>query len=693
VEVNTKAVTTVATSGSGEIHQFTWSPDSQWLAYVQPEVRRFPNLYLHPVAGGDPVRVTDGWFDAGSPEFSQDGKLLYFVSRRSFNPTYGSTEWNHTYSDMERLYYVTLTKDAKAPLAPKSDETKPAEVKSDAKSPDKPKDTPPDVKGGEKPVKTIGDLLSDPEFRRVVTALSKGEQPAEAARTNTADKAVRVDREGLSQRIGVLPPGASDYGALTSIGDKLYYLKKGKLFVFELDKEKETEIGDVGSYSVSADRKKMLVRVGSELAIVDPPTAKLETKDKTLDLSELKVALDRGAEWAQIYRECWRQMRDFFYAPNLHGVDWEGMRRRYEVLLPHVRHRADLTYVIGELIGELSAGHAYVGGGDLPKPERIPMGLLGAKLSRDASGFYRLDRILRGHNWESKYRSPLTEIGVDARAGDLILAVNGVSTREMVDIQSALVGTAGKQVRLTLNTKPDPEGAREVTVIPTDNEQDLYYLEWVLGNIEKVEAATGGRAGYVHVPDMGVPGLNEFAKFYYAQLHKEALIVDCRGNGGGNVSPQIIERLRREPAFWTIARNGAVNVDPVGQVLGPKVLLIDPFSASDGDIVAYRFRVHKLGPIVGQRSWGGVVGIRGTLPLLDGGYLNRPEFSRFDLGAREWVMEGVGVEPDIAVDNDPTREFEGVDDQLTRALEELRKAMDANPVRIPEIPPYPDKSR
>jgi tricorn protease len=255
------------------------------------------------------------------------------------------------------------------------------------------------------------------------------------------------------------------------------------------------------------------------------------------------------------------------------------------------------------------------------------------------------------------------------------------------------VGTAGKQVKLKVNGTPKEDGALDETVIPTADEQPLYYLDWVLGNIEKVEQASDGKIGYVHVPDMGVPGLNEFVKFYYPQLHKEALVVDCRGNGGGNVSPMIIERLRREPAMWTVARNGAVNLDPTGQVLGPKALLIDQHSASDGDIVGYRFRKHKLGPIIGQRSWGGVVGIRGSLPLLDGGTLNRPEFSRFDLEAKEWIMEGTGVSPDIEVDNDPAREFDGMDDQLNRAIAELRKAMGQNPVKVPTPPAYPNKAK
>jgi tricorn protease len=504
---------------------------------------------------------------------------------------------------------------------------------------------------------------------------------------------VKIDREGLAQRIAVLPAPASSYGGLTSAGDRLFYTRKGKLHVFDLDKEKETELGEVEGYALTADRRKMLVKSGGGFAIIDLPSGKLDVADKRVSLTDLRVDLDRRAEWLQIFDESWRQMRDFFYDPQLHQVDWKAMRERYRPLVAHVHHRADLTYVIGELIGELNAGHAYVGGGDMPKPERIPMGLLGAFLERQPGGSYRVARILPGHNWDPRYRSPLTEIGVNVRPGDHILAIDGVPVASLPDLQAALVGKAGKQVRLRVNAEPKDDGARDEVVVPTADEQPLHYLDWVLRNIESVDKATGGKVGYVHIPDMGVPGLNEFAKFYYPQLHKDALIVDCRGNGGGNVSPMIIERLRREPAMWTVARNGNVNVDPVGQVLGPKVLLLDQFSASDGDIVGYRFRKHRLGPIIGQRSWGGVVGIRGSLPLLDGGILNRPEFSRFDLEAKEWIMEGVGVEPDITVVNDPGREFKGIDDQLQRAIDEVSKALKERPVAVPNPPPYPDKRK
>ncbi len=670
VEVASKAVTVVDTA-NWEILDWTWSPDSQWIAYVRPEERRFPAIQLYALETKQKIAATDGWFGVSSPEFSSDGKLLFFVSDRTFNPTYGQTEWNHVYNDLSNVYFLTLTKEGKSPLAPKSDEVK--------------------IKTEEPKKDAVAEAKPEPKSDAKTDA--KPEPKAEAKKDEPKKVIVRVDADGLPGRIAVLPLPASSYSGLTSIGDKLYYVRKGKLQLFELDKLKETEIGEYGNYRISADQKKMLLQNGSDFAIVDLPSGKTDLGDKKLNLSDLRVRIDRRAEWNQIYAECWRQMRDFVFDPNLHGVDWPGLRRRYEPLLAHVHDRTDLTYLIGELIGELNLGHSYVGGGDYRKAERVGLGLLGARVSRDASGFYRVDEILPGQNWDKKYRSPLTEIGVNVKSGDYIVAVDGKPTDTMTDLYAALVGRADHQVTLRINGEPKAEGARDEVIVPTGDEQPLYYLKWVLGNIDKVGRASDGKIGYVHIPDMGVPGLNEFAKFYYAQLHKEALVVDCRGNGGGNVSPMIIERLRREPAMWTVARNGAVNVDPSGQVLGPKVLLIDPFSASDGDIVAYRFRKHHLGPIIGMRSWGGVVGIRGSLPLLDGGFLNRPEFSRFDLEAREWIMEGTGVAPDIEVDNDPAREFAGVDDQLDRAITELKATLAKTPVVIPNPPPYPDKSK
>lgn len=660
VDVATKAITTVAQATAWEITNYSWSPDSKWIAYDQPEEKRMNMVYLYSVEGKKTFEVTDGWFDSFSPMFSSDGKYLFFVSDRTFNPTYGQTEWNHTYSDLSGIYLVTLAKTTKSPFEPKSDEVKIAqEETAPAKKEEK-----------------------------------KEEKPAEK-KVNVA-----VDVDGLQQRITSLPVAASRYFNLTSVGDKLYYSRNGskdektKLLLYELDKQKETELGEFNGFEISTDKKKMLVGAGGgNFYIIDLPSSKIDPKEK-LNLGDMKVTLDRKAEWNQIYNESWRQMRDFFYAPNMHGVDWPSVRKNYEPLLSHVNHRADLTYIIGEMIGELNVGHAYVGGGDFPKPERIPTGLLGAVLERDpATKYYRIKKILKGQNWDKSVRSPLTEIGVDAREGDYIIAVNGKPTNQMNDIYEVLVNTAGKQVTLKLNASAGEAGSRETVVVPTADERPLYYYNWVQENIDKVTKATDGKIGYVHIPNMGVDGLNEFIKYYYPQLRKEGLIVDVRGNGGGNVSPQIIERLRRELIMIGAARNAAINLDPGGMVLGPKVMLLDEFSASDGDIVAYRFKKYKLGPVVGKRSWGGVVGIRGSLPLLDGGYLNRPEFSRYDIEGKEWIMEGHGVDPDIYVDNDPAREFAGTDDQLNRAIEIIKEELKKNPVKLPERPPYPDKSK
>jgi tricorn protease len=413
---------------------------------------------------------------------------------------------------------------------------------------------------------------------------------------------------------------------------------------------------------------------------------------EALNVSGMEVQLDRAAEWKQIFNECWRQQRDFFYDPGLHGVDWPRIKERYAELVPHVHHRADLTYIIGEMIAELNAGHAYVGGGDVPAVPKIPLGLLGAELTRDEkSKFYKIERILPGTTWDPATRSPLTEVGVNVKAGEYIVAVNGRPTSEVTSIYELLVNTPGKQVVLKVNAKPEAKDARSVTVVPIGDEAKLYYYDWVHKNIEKCDKMSGGKIGYLHVPDMLQAGLNEFAKYYYPQLGKKALVVDMRGNGGGNVSPMLIERLRREIAMVGIARNGAPSVIPGGTFVGPKVCLLNEFSASDGDLFPYQFQHYKIGKLIGRRSWGGVVGIRGTLPLLDGGYLNRPEFSRYDVAGKVWVIEGHGVDPDEVVDNDPAKEWAGEDEQLNAGVKHLLEELKKKEWNLPVVPPYPKR--
>ncbi len=566
---------------------------------------------------------------------------------------------------MSGVYFITLSKSTPSLFEFKSDEVEQKSDENKTASTDKKKDPKADKKTDVK------------------------------AESNSTD--LKVDIDGIEGRIGKLPIKASNYFSLASAGNKLYYQRVGKtdqkpsLYMYDFDAREEKNLGNVNGFEISADKKKMLISQDGAYGIISLPSSEVKISDK-LDLSDLKMVINKHEEWDQIYNESWRQMRDFFYSPTMNGVDWKAQGAKYGELVKYVNQRNDLTYIIGELIGELNIGHAYVGGGERPQPSRIQTGLLGAQLSKDKiSGYYRIDKILKGENWNGRAKSPLTDIGVNANEGDYILAVDGVPTKNINNIYEALLNKAGKQVKLVLNSSPVEQGKRETTVMPIGDESQLYYLKWVNENIEKVNKATNGRVGYVHIPDMGVEGLNEFIKYYYPQLEKEALIIDVRGNGGGFVSPIIIENLRRVASQITFARNSKPGIDPDGVLYGPMVLLCDEFSASDGDIVTYRFKNYNMGTVVGKRTWGGVTGIRGTLPLVDGGTLNRPEFSRYDLDGKNWIIEGKGVEPDIVVDNDPYLEYTGTDQQLNKAVEVILGDLKTKGMKIPPIPLYPVK--
>ncbi len=689
VDIATKAVTEVDHDPVFEVRQYAWSPDSKWVAWSRPEDDTLERVFLYSLDSAKKFPVTDGWYAANSPSFSADGKFLFFASSRDFKPTFGATEFNHIYRNMERVYVAVLAKDTESPLKPRSDEVEIAKAdaaKADAATDDKAEKADKAEKG------------------------DKGEKKDGAKHTDAKKPVVvKVDEDGLSDRVVGLPITAANYGSIQSVGDKVYYVRSGDeeddeeaptpggpartLAVYDFKERKETVLGKVAAFEITADGKKMLVKTGKDFAIVDVPGAKLEVKDK-LDLSGLEMRLDPRAEWTQIYNECWRQMRDFFYNPKMNGVDWSVQRAKYAALLPYVQHRNDLTYIIGELIGELNNGHAYVGGGGArPEVPRIAMGLLGAELSRDtATRAYRIDKVLRGENWGHEARSPLTDIGVKVSEGDYILAVNGQPVAAMENIYQSLIGLADKQVVLSVNAKPVVDGAHDVTVVPVADEAPLYYYNWVQHNIEYVAAKTGGKVGYIHIPDMGQAGLNEFVKHFYPQLRKKALIIDDRGNGGGNVSPQIVERLQRELVMVEVARNSTPQTNPGGMQLGPKVLLLDEFSASDGDIFPFRFKTLGLGKLIGKRSWGGVVGIREPLPLMDGGFFSRPEFAPYAKDGKSWVIESHGVDPDIVVDNDPAKEFHGEDQQLDRAIDEALTELKTHEQTLPPPPPWPDRS-
>jgi tricorn protease len=670
VSVASKAVTLVDKATVFEITDYAWSPDSQWITWVRPDTNRISSVWLYSLATSKKFPVTDDWYSSGAPAFSDDGKFLVLQSSRDFNRTLSDIESEYVYDNLQRVYLVALSKDTDSPFKPKSDEV---EIAPASKADDKPAD-------------------------------------AKDSKKDAAPKAVvvKVDEDGIKDRLIGLPVTPSNYDTIQVVGDKVYYLrqftadsspgltgrasKTETLLVYNLKDQKETELGDADGYEITADRKKMLLMVGKDFSIIDLPTGKLDVKDK-LSFASLEMSLDRHAEWEQIYYESWRQMRDFFYSPTMNGVDWAAMRDKYGALIPYAQTRYDLTYIVGELIGELHSGHTYTGGGDLPAAPKIKTGMLGAQLSRDpASRAYRIDKILRGENWSEDEHSPLTEIGVNVSEGDYILAVDGAPVRELGNIYSALVGKVGKQVVLRVNSKPIDDGARSVTVVPIADEAPLYYEAWVKHNIDYVSEKTEGQVGYIHLPDMGPEGLNEFAKHFTPQLNKAALIIDVRGNGGGNVSPMIIERLMRQLVFFDKARNASPGPNPSDMQLGPKLTLMDEFSASDGDIFPYRFRMDGLGKLVGKRSWGGVTGIRSTLPIVDGGFLNRPEFGKYSTDGKSWPIEGHGVDPDIVVDNDPATEFAGTDQQLDRGIAEILLDLKTKARPILPPPPFPDRS-
>lgn len=634
-DVETGRTTEVEKSGEDIFRSYNWSPDSRYIVYVRPG-KDLNDIVVYGVNDKQKYLVTDGWYEGAAPNFSSDGRYLLFASARTFNPTYGQTEWNHVYTDMFKVYLLPLAEGATDPFAPKNDGSVPA------------------------------------------------------AKKDTAAQAVTYDFTNLANRIVELPVAPSYYYNLNMHGDKVYYNRKGSTYVYDLKEKKETDTGV--NLSFGAGAKKVLAFKGNRYEIIDIPSGKV-TIEKPVDLSGVKKNIDYRQEWMQIYDELWRRMRDFFYARNLHGVDWNRVYDKYKVWVPHVNHRTDLTYVIGEMIGELSTGHSYSINGEHPEPERISTGLLGARFSKDASGYFKVDRIIEGANWNAATRSPLTMPEVNVKEGDYILSVNGRSLKDTGNLFGYLLDTAGKPVELEVNTEPSMKGARKVLVTPLADESQLYYYNWVRNNTRKVSEATNGQVGYIHIPDMGVAGLNEFVKHYYPQLQKKALIIDDRGNGGGNVSPMIIERLLRTPAYYTMHTNqqeGAVN--PVGTFLGPKVLLINEYSASDGDLFPYRFKHYGLGTVIGKRTWGGVVGYSGTIPTVDGGTIVTPSYAPYDTEGKGFIIEGHGVEPDIDLANDPYKEYTGTDEQLDKAIEVALEKLKTEKKEVPAIPPFPVKA-
>lgn len=656
-EVETGRTKKVVTSHYSRLNDFSWSPDSKWLTYTDAGENRMGMIFLLNVESGETFPVTEKWHHSDSPVFSADGLYLLFASERSFNPVYSSTEWNHSFINLAKIYMVLLAEDTPSPFAPENPVIKAA--KSDTPAPEEKK---------------------------------KNSSESAAQIPN-----VKIDYTGIANRIIELPIDPANYYNISSVDNKVYYNRyvqekdgSNGLLVYDLKDKKETFLGDY-VYSLSANNQKMLVGKDKAWGVVDLPTAPIKL-DQTIDLSSMMVMVDYAQEWQQIFDEAWRQMRDFFYVDNMHGVDWEAIYQKYQPLVPHVGHRTDLNYIIGEMIGELNVGHAYVNPGDQPSSKRITTGLLGAQVSAHVSGFFQIEKILKGAPWSLALQAPLNTPGVNVKEGDFIVAVNRVAANSVTDLYQLLLNTAGKTVELSVNSTPDLNGARNVLVTPIADESSLYYFEWVSENLRKVDEATNGQVGYLHIPDMGPNGLNEFVKYFYPQLHKKALIIDDRGNGGGNVSPMILERLARQPYRVNMRRNSpAVSTIPAQALAGPMVTLIDKYSASDGDLFPHGFKALGLGTLVGTRTWGGIVGITGPLPFIDGTDLRIPQFTSLSMDG-QWMIEGHGVEPDIEIENDPYKEFMGEDAQLNKAIEVILEQLKERK-ELPVIPAPPLKNK
>ena len=654
VNVADHKVTQVAREEYGGWPEFEWSPDGQFLALTLRNANGLDSLHIW---DGQLRRITGDQAPVSSPAWDPDGKYLYVLSRRDYAPQMSNLEFDYAGNRNTGVFAYALRKDTPHPFPPESDEVTPEQEKKD--------------------------------------------EPAKGPR---ALRPVAIDFDGLEQRCARVPVPVDNLMDLHAVKGGLAYLKGSgrfygtepppgaSLWLFDLKKRKESELAvDVRGVAFSANGEKALVRTQKEYTLLE---VKADSKEKKpVSTKNLYADVVPREEWAEIYDEVWRRYRDFFYVKNMHGYDWKALGEQYKALLPYVTHRSDLTYLLTELVSELSIGHTYIEGGDYLLPERARYGLPGARFELDAkAGAFRIARIFRGQNEEPKYRSPLTEVGVDAHEGDFVLAIDGHDLAAGGD-PYVLLRNHPEPVTLTLNAKPTLEGARKVTYNPIQSEDALLYLDFVLSSKERVDKLSGGRMGYIHIPDMGAPGIAEFIKWFYPQIRKEGLLIDDRANGGGNVSQMVLERLGKKLLGTRFGRSSDYpSTYPSTVFHGPMACLVSETSASDGDIFPYHFRFAGLGPLIGKRTWGGVVGISDSGPLLDGGTVFVP-MSGTNAPTGEWIIEGEGVTPDFEVENDPKSIAEGHDLQLERGVQEVLKAMEAKPMKLPTKPADPIKTK
>jgi tricorn protease len=660
-----------------------WSPDSKWLAYTVNTQALAMSLSVYSLDQKRSFPITDGLAEVSAPVFDRGGKYLYLFGSTDAGPV---LDWFAQSTAENRrtrsVYLVVLRNDTPSPLARESDEEKarsdePGVAGAPAKPPVPPAQTPP----------------SSP--------------PAAEAAAPAASTPVRIDFEGIEQRILDVPiPSGNLVSLAAGPAGQLFYLRVSDeapapgqppaqfLHRFDLAKRKDDRILDnVRGFRISDDGKKVLYATRDAWFITALPAGdRINTSEGRLATGDLEVRIDPRAEWQQIFDEAWRINRDYFYAPNMHGVDWVAARAKYAAFLGDVAVRSDLTRVIQWMSSELSVGHHRGGGGDrLETPRTVPGGLLGADYAIE-NGRYRFTKVYGGLNWNPQMRSPLTEPGVNVRAGEYLLAVRGQDVRPPGNIYSFFENTAGKIIDISVGPNADGSGSRTVQVVPIENEGTLRNRDWVEGNLRKVDAATGGRVAYVYVPNTARAGYDYFKRYFYPQAHKEALIIDERFNGGGQIADYYVDILSRQQISYWAMRYGDDLRTPAASIQGPKVMIIDETAGSGGDLLPWMFRKFNLGTIVGQRTWGGLVGTLGFPVLMDGGVITAPNLAIWTAD-KGWVVENEGVPPDVEVPQTTKDVIAGRDPQLERAIALALDGLKKNPPARPARPPYPNKAR
>ncbi len=654
--------------------QPVWSPDSRWIAYTRQLRSYMRAVFVYSLETGKTRQLTDGMSDSRYATFDKSGRYLFFTASTDVGPTTGWLDMSSYQRPVSRSVYVAvLDKTLPSPLAPRSDE-----------------------EGGDK---------------------AKGKE--EGGEEKAAEPVrVKIDFDGIDQRTLALPVPPRNYTGLTAGKAGVLFLQEsapvagfgftGKtLHKFDLE-ERKTEvalegIGPVDQsldtenstfFAVSHDGEAMLYTQGGKWYLVPISEPSKDNKPEAMDLAAMQVRVEPREEWRQMYQEAWRMQRDFFYDPKLHGLDLKAAMERYRPYLDDLGHRNDLNYLFNEMLGELTVGHLYIGGGDAPEIESVPGGLLGADYAID-KGRYRFQRIYSGENWNPGLVAPLTQPGVNVAAGEYLLAVGGRELRASDNLYSFFEGTAGKSVVIKVGPRPDGQGAREVTVVPIDNDGLLRLLDWVEGNRRKVDKLSDGRLAYVYLPNTGGEGFTFFNRYYFAQVGKEGAVLDERFNGGGLAADYIIDYLRRPLLNYWATREGEDFTTPVGSIYGPKVMIINGFAGSGGDAMPWYFRRANIGPLVGTRTWGGLVGIYDYPPLIDGGSVTAPRVA-FWTPEAQWEVENRGVAPDIEIESDPKAWREGRDPQLEKAVEVALELLQKNPLpkkpNRPEYPKYPQRT-